>query len=65
LGRNLLDWVLGCAMVYGTLFGIGKLALGPRWQGVVFLVVAAGCACGLYSDLSRRWGVEPEMEASP
>ncbi len=28
LGRNLGAWLLGCAMVYATLFGIGKLCFG-------------------------------------
>ena len=28
LGASLLNWVLGCALVYGALFGVGKLMLG-------------------------------------
>jgi len=51
---NLLDWVLGCLMVYMTLFGIGKLLLGPASTGILFLVVAAVCGYGIYWDLSRR-----------
>jgi Na+/proline symporter len=27
LRRNLLDWIVGCAMVYCALFGIGKICL--------------------------------------
>jgi solute:Na+ symporter, SSS family len=59
LGENLFSWILGCAMVYSTLFGIGRLALGPRWEGFVYLLVASACAYGLYSRL-RNWKSEPE-----
>src|SRR5271163_2608012 len=27
LGRNLLDWIVGCAMVYCALFGVGNICL--------------------------------------
>jgi Na+/proline symporter len=59
LGSNLFSWILGCAMVYSTLFGIGRLALGPRWEGFIYLFVAAACAYGLYSRL-RNWKSEPD-----
>jgi SSS family solute:Na+ symporter len=51
---NLVDWLLGCLMVYMTLFGIGKLLLGAPGLGVIFLVIAAICGYGIYWDLSRR-----------
>jgi hypothetical protein len=54
LGRNLLSWVLGCAMVYSALFGGGWLLLGPRSRGVVFLVIAVMCGWALSRDLSKR-----------
>src|SRR5712671_449968 len=54
LGRNLLSWVLGCAMVYSALFGGGWLLLGPRGQGVLFLGIAAACAWALSRDLTKR-----------
>src|SRR5437868_6336471 len=64
LGRNLLDWVLGTAMVYCALFGVGKLILGAPALGIVLLIVSSACAWALYVDLSRRqWG-GPEGEAS-
>jgi len=57
LARNLLSWVLGCAMVYFALFGIGKLALGPRWVGAVLLLASAVCALWLSSNLNQTgWG---------
>jgi len=51
---NLLDWVLGCLMVYMTLFGIGKLLLGSPSTGILYLAVAAISGYGIYWDLSRR-----------
>jgi len=68
LGSNLLDWVLGCAMVYATLFGIGRLLIGPAWKGAALLIFAAACAAALYRDLSTRFGKETFTEdftASP
>ena len=38
-----LDWLAGCALVYFSLFGIGRLALGQTGWGVALLVLAAGC----------------------
>jgi Na+/proline symporter len=51
---NLLDWVCGCILIYGLLFGVGKLLLGEPALGV--LLVVAGLAAGavIYRDLSRR-----------
>jgi solute:Na+ symporter, SSS family len=57
LGRNLFSWVLGCLMVYLTLFGLGHMLLGPFWEGAGLLVVSAICAGALYSNISRsNWG---------
>ena len=69
LGRNLLSWVLGCAMVYLALFGLGHVLLGPMWQGLLLLVLAAACAFALYTNIIRSgWGGEGEqlkMTAKP
>src|SRR6266568_1697973 len=51
---NLMDWLLGCLMVYMALFGIGKLLLGPAYLGVIFLLVSAAAGYSIYWDLSRR-----------
>jgi len=37
---NLAQWVLGCAVVYLGLFGIGSLLLGSPGRGVAFLAAA-------------------------
>ncbi len=51
---NLLDWVAGCVLVYGALFGVGKLLLHETLPGVLLIVVAAVAGVVIYRDLSRR-----------
>jgi hypothetical protein len=51
---NLMDWVMGCLMVYMTLFAIGKLLLGFTGTGLLFLAIAALSGYVIYRDLSRR-----------
>ncbi len=59
LGRNLIAWVLGCAMVYLALFGVGKLILNQPSLGIGLLVGAVVCAAALYKEQSSRgWGAE-------
>ncbi len=43
LGIALIDWVAGLGLVYGTLFGIGRLVLGDTGQGVAWCALAAVC----------------------
>jgi solute:Na+ symporter, SSS family len=54
LGRNLTDWIVGCAMVYAALFGVGKLCLRAWTAGTVLMVVSFICAVYLYRGLSRN-----------
>ncbi len=58
LGRNLLSWILGCAMVYLALFGSGYILLGAYGKGIVLLIIAAVCVWLLYANLSRSWETE-------
>ena len=51
---NLIDWVAGCVLVYGVLFGVGKLLLQETLAGLMLLVVAAVAGVIIYHDLSRR-----------
>jgi solute:Na+ symporter, SSS family len=63
LGGNALDWVLGCVLVYCTLFGIGKLVFGEWLLGVLLLAVAALAGYLIFWDLSRRgWQTLSGME---
>jgi solute:Na+ symporter, SSS family len=51
---NLMDWVLGCIMVYMVLFGSGKIILGHVGLGLLFFAVGAISGYLIYWDLSRR-----------
>jgi hypothetical protein len=66
LGRNLLSWILGCAMVYFALFGLGHLLIGPKWEGFMLLLGSALCALALYRNISRSEWTEgaPALSAS-
>jgi hypothetical protein len=55
---NLVDWLLGVAMIYAFLFGAGKIIFDQLAMGLVFL--ASGLVLGgvIYLDLNRRgWKV--------
>ena len=51
---NLLDWVAGCVLVYGVLFGVGKLLLHDPVPGVLLLALGAAAGAILYFSLSTR-----------
>jgi solute:Na+ symporter, SSS family len=54
LGWNLLDWLCGCMLIYGALFGIGKIILKDYGSGLAFIVLAVAAAGVISWDLSRR-----------
>jgi len=51
---NLVDWVAGCVMIYGVLFGVGKLLLHETSLGIVLLGIGAAAGAVIYRDLSGR-----------
>jgi hypothetical protein len=51
---NFLDWISGCALIYGALFGVGKLLLKETVPGVTLLAVGAAGGAIIYWDLNRR-----------
>jgi solute:Na+ symporter, SSS family len=54
LGNNTLNWIMGCLMIYCSLFGIGKLVFGEWLVGVLLLAIAAAAGWLIFWDLSRR-----------
>ncbi|MCX6623782.1 MAG: sodium:proline symporter, partial [Acidobacteria bacterium] len=55
---NLVDWVCGCILIYGTLFGVGKLILHETGPGLLMLAVGLAAGAVIYWDLNRRgWNV--------
>ena len=53
-GWNLLDWLCGCVLIYGALFGIGKIILKDYGTGCAFISVAAAAAGVIYWDPASR-----------
>ena len=51
---NLIDWVAGCMLIYGALFGTGKLLLHEWAPGSMLLAVAVIGLIVIYRDLSKR-----------
>ena len=51
---NLLDWIAGCVLIYGVLFGVGKLLLHETGTGLVLLALGLAGGFVIYRDLSRR-----------
>jgi Na+/proline symporter len=51
---NLLDWVCGCVMIYGALFGFGKILLKDYLPGFAMLGVGLLAGAIIHRDLSRR-----------
>jgi Na+/proline symporter len=51
---NLVDWICGCALIYGILFGTGKLLLKEFASGSILLAMGLAAGAVIYWDLSRR-----------
>jgi SSS family solute:Na+ symporter len=51
---NLLDWAAGCMLIYGALFGTGKMLLHEFPPGLALLGMGAVGFAILYRDLSKR-----------
>ncbi|GAC1567920.1 MAG: Na+:solute symporter [Vulcanimicrobiaceae bacterium] len=53
LGINIVDWFAGCGLVYGALFGIGKIVLGALGAGFGYLALAAACGALIAYNVTR------------
>ncbi len=51
---NLMDWLLGVAMIYAFLFGAGNIIFGRTGLGFIFLVAGLAFSAIIYRDLDRR-----------
>src|SRR5215467_12318150 len=54
VASNAFDWIMGIVLVYGCLFGIGKLVFGEWGWGMALLAMAALAGYLIFWDLSRR-----------
>ena len=53
-GRLFVDWICGVALVYATLFGIGKIIFAEWLPGFIYLAVAFIAAWIIWMDLKRQ-----------
>ena len=54
LGSNAFNWIMGCVLVYASLFGIGKIIFGDWITGLLLLGSATVAGYLIFWDLSRR-----------
>jgi len=50
---NLLNWILGIALIYSVLFGIGEIIFGEWMKAFIFVVVAAVSGAIMFWNLNR------------
>lgn len=53
LSLQFVNWILGCALIYGSLFGIGKLIFKEWAAGALYLFVAIVAGVLISRNLSR------------
>ena len=53
LTAQFVNWILGCVLIYGSLFGIGKLVFKEWIMGLVYVLVAIGAGALISRNLSR------------
>ena len=53
LSLQFANWILGCALIYGSLFGIGKLIFKEWGLGLLYLLVAIVAGVLITRNLSR------------
>jgi SSS family solute:Na+ symporter len=51
---NTMDWIAGCALIYGLLFGTGKLILKEWTPAAILIAIGILGAVVIYWDFSRR-----------
>jgi Na+/proline symporter len=67
-GIRLWQWVMGCALIYFSLFGVGRILFGQYLQGAIFLIISLMAGVGIFVGLTRKtdddlWQKEPVTEA--
>jgi Na+/proline symporter len=63
LANQFANWLLGCILVYATLFGIGKLIFKHWAAGAVFMIAAVVAAALISRNLSRADWVDANEPA--
>jgi hypothetical protein len=64
LAGQFANWILGCALIYGSLFGIGKLIFKEYGLAALYLLIAIVAGVLITRNLSRiGWQTESAPEA--
>jgi len=53
LSLQIFNWILGCVLIYGSLFGIGKLIFKEWATGSIYLLIAISAGVLISRNLSR------------
>lgn len=65
LGVQFVNWLLGCALIYASLFGIGKLIFKEWLAGSIYVAVAVVAAAIISYNLSRAdWAESSTAETN-
>jgi Na+/proline symporter len=56
LTRELMNWLLGCVLIYAALFGVGELLLGSAWRGGLLVMVSVAATVTIVRNIDRRDG---------
>lgn len=67
-GVRLWQWIMGCALIYFSLFGVGRILFGQYLQGAIFLFISLMAGVGIFVGLNRKtdddlWQKETVAEA--
>src|SRR5262245_19784881 len=65
LATQFFNWFLGCALIYGSLFGIGKIIFKEWVSGLLYLVVAIIAGVLISWNLSRVGWAEEKIDLEP
>jgi len=65
VASNAFDWIMGVILVYGALFGIGKLVFQQWLWGGLLLLIASVAGYLIFWDLSRRGWATLSGDSTP
>jgi hypothetical protein len=65
LSLQFVNWILGCALIYGSLFGIGKLIFKEWGPAALYLLVAIFAGVLITRNLTRDEKGEDALHLEP
>jgi Na+/proline symporter len=65
ISLQIINWILGCALIYGSLFGIGKLIFKEWLAAAVYLLVAIVAGVLITRNLTRDERTHDAMRLEP